>query len=438
VSQLPRSWATTSIAQVTSVPANIDWRTWDSSTFTYVDIGSIDGTLGRIVDPKELEPAQAPARARQVIRAGDTVFSTVRTYLRNIAYIDHNLDGQIASTGFCVLRPVGVHPRYLFHYVRSSHFILEITAQQRGVSYPAVTDAQVRSMAIPIPPLAEQSRIVAAIEEQLSRIDSGVASLQSAAGRVQPLMASTIFAAIDERWPRVRLGDVADVALGQQRAPQHHSGTHPRPYIRAANITWSGLQLDDVKLMNFTPNQFPKFELRQGDVLLTEASGSASEVGKPAIWDGSIPGCCFQKTVLRLRSERLTSEYLYFLFLGLARQGTLVRHSKGVGIFHLTKERLVELEVPAPPRPAQDAMVNTIKQQQSLVAAIADTIDKQLKRAATLRSSILAAALSGRLVPQDPDDESASVLLERIAGERAASSGHGSSNKRARPTKATA
>jgi type I restriction enzyme, S subunit len=125
----------------------------------------------------------------------------------------------------------------------------------------------------------------------------------------------------------------------------------------------------------------------------------------------------------------LTSEYLYFLFLGLARRGTLVRHSKGVGIFHLTKERLIELEVPAPPKTAQDAMVKTIKQQQSSVADIAETIDIQLKRAATLRSSILAAAFSGRLVPQDPDDEPASFLLERIANQRAASNGGNSGPK---------
>jgi len=79
------------------------------------------------------------------------------------------------------------------------------------------------------------------------------------------------------------LDEIADVRLGRQRSPKNHTGSRMRPYLRAANVTWSGLELSDVKEMNFTEAESETYELRPGDVLVAEASGSASEVGKPAI-----------------------------------------------------------------------------------------------------------------------------------------------------------
>ena len=91
-----------------------------------------------------------------------------------------------------------------------------------------------------------------------------------------------------------RVGDVADVQLGRQRSPQYHTGAQMRPYLRSANVTWSGISLDDVKEMNFDDTDFKKYRLEPGDLLLNEASGSSNEVGKPALWDGEISDCCFQ------------------------------------------------------------------------------------------------------------------------------------------------
>src|SRR5271166_7150191 len=111
-------------------------------------------------------------------------------------------------------------------------------------------------------------------------------------------------------WVTARLDQVAEVRLGRQRSPKNHSGDRMRPYLRAANVTWSGLDLSDVKEMNFTDDESAVYELRAGDVLLTEASGSASEVGKPALWRDEIEGCCFQNTLLRVRSRAPLPEYL--------------------------------------------------------------------------------------------------------------------------------
>lgn len=95
-----------------------------------------------------------------------------------------------------------------------------------------------------------------------------------------------------------------------------------RPYIRAANVTWDGLALADVKQMNFTATEVDTFRLRPGDVLLSEASGSASQVGKPAVWNGEIEDCCFQNTLLRVRTAHLEPKYLFWFFKWLALSGS--------------------------------------------------------------------------------------------------------------------
>lgn len=116
----------------------------------------------------------------------------------------------------------------------------------------------------------------------------------------------------------VPLGEVAEVRLGRQRAPKNHSGDSMRPYIRAANVTWAGLSLDDVKSMNFTDEELDVYRMMPGDVVLSEASGSPGEVGKPALWSGEIPDCAFQNTLIRIRSREHEPKFLLHYFRYLA------------------------------------------------------------------------------------------------------------------------
>lgn len=156
------------------------------------------------------------------------------------------------------------------------------------------------------------------------------------------------------RPPTVRLDAITEVRLGRQRSPKNHVGDQMRPYLRAANVGWSGLLLDDVKQMNFTDAEMRTYALAPNDLLLNEASGSAREVGKPALWNGEIENCAFQNTLLRVRpGDRVAPRYLLHYFKQQAATGALAAGSRGVGIFHLGREALAAWPVPLPPFPDQ-------------------------------------------------------------------------------------
>ena len=175
-------------------------------------------------------------------------------------------------------------------------------------------------------------------------------------------------------WELATVADVAAVQLGRQRSPQHHTGPNMRPYLRAANITWGGLDITDVKEMNFEPQEAAAFALQEGDILLNEASGSPNEVGKPAIWRGEIPGCCFQNTLLRVRSRGPAMQYLYWYFFYSALMGRFGEAGRGVNIRHLGKAGLAGFPIPVAPLPEQERIVAAIEEHLSHL----DAAERQL------------------------------------------------------------
>ena len=227
-------------------------------------------------------------------------------------------------------------------------------------------------------------------------------------------------------WERVPLSEIAEVRLGRQRSPKRAVGPNMRPYMRAANVTWKGISLHDVKEMDFTPEEFETYALRRGDLLLSEASGSASEVGKPAIWNDEVPDCCFQNTLIRVRAPEPLVPFLHLHLYKDARTGAFARAARGVGIHHLGAKTLAEWEVHLPPPDEQRRIVETVDSYFTRLDGVAATLERVRRRLKQYRASILKASVEGRLVPTEAelardegrDYEPASVLLERILAER--------------------
>ena len=116
-------------------------------------------------------------------------------------------------------------------------------------------------------------------------------------------------------WAVMELDALADVQLGRQRSPKHHQGPNMRPYLRAANVTWQGLDLSDVSQMNFTDTEMTTYRLVSGDILVNEASGSASEVGKAVVFRGEVADCGFQNHLIRLRPQGIDGSYLHHFLI---------------------------------------------------------------------------------------------------------------------------
>ena len=224
---------------------------------------------------------------------------------------------------------------------------------------------------------------------------------------------------LPEGWGWVRVGEIAEVQLGRQRSPDNRSNKFPTKYIRAGNFTDNGLNLDDVLDMEFEPQERARFLLKAGDVLLSEASGSAHQVGKPAVWRSEIEECCFQNTVILVRSLDELSEYLFWVFKTYYISGVFSKLSGGVGINHLSAGKLESMAIPLVAIAESKKVLELINEKLSLIENLDQTITTSLQQAEALRQSILKKAFSGQLVPQDPNDEPASELLARIRAERA-------------------
>lgn len=141
--------------------------------FSYIDVGSINKELGVIDTPNILTADNAPSRARKLIKKGTVIYSTVRPYLLNIAVINDDFSPEpIASTAFAIIHPLpGILASYIYRYLRSPIFISYVESVQTGVAYPAINDKQFFSGMIAIPPLAEQHRIVAKVDELMALCD---------------------------------------------------------------------------------------------------------------------------------------------------------------------------------------------------------------------------------------------------------------------------
>jgi type I restriction enzyme S subunit len=148
----PKGWPVVRIRDLVTPIERRDPAGQPDNTFVYIDIAGVDGQTGTIVETKELFGAEAPSRARQIVRVNDVIISTVRPYLRATALVPEHLDNQICSTGFCVLRArEGSGFGFLYALSRLQWFTDRLNSRARGASYPAVTDADILGLPVPLP-----------------------------------------------------------------------------------------------------------------------------------------------------------------------------------------------------------------------------------------------------------------------------------------------
>jgi type I restriction enzyme S subunit len=242
---LPPDWLLSPIRDVTVRTSQRDPRKQPDRVFRYVDVSSVDNKLFKVRGVTSLKGSEAPSRARKGIRANDVLFATVRPTLKRVALISAELDGEIASTGYCVLRPNPdkVEPAFLYSCVLTDSFIRVMGKLERGANYPAVRDSDVFAASIPIPPLPEQRKIAAVLGlvqramEQQERLIALTMELKRAllqrlftqGLRGEP-QKQTEIGLVPQSWEVVKLADVCSFLSGgtpSKLKPEFWSGTIP-------------------------------------------------------------------------------------------------------------------------------------------------------------------------------------------------------------------
>ncbi|MGH3770715.1 MAG: restriction endonuclease subunit S [Pseudonocardiaceae bacterium] len=365
--------------------------------------------------------------------------------------------GQIAN---CVhqnhlirVRPTpAINPQYLEYLWNSPLVTAQI--ERAGASTSGLHTLSVSKLGpvvVPVPPLAEQRRIVIALDSHLSHVDAGQKVLVATAKRVAlhrdrfiaaacsgdrvpttgPSAVPPAFVGVQDGelpplpgdWKWVRLAEIADVVGGITKDAKRQTEVElPEvPYLRVANVQRGRLDLDRISVIRAPIGKVRQLRLQAGDVLLNEG-GDRDKLGRGWIWEGQIAECIHQNHVFRarIRDNQLEPKLLAW-HVNTFGKGWCERNGKqSVNLASISLSKIRMLPVPVPPQNDQLALVALIDEHLVQLDYLVGALRQALRRSENLRCSLIAEVFAGRLLPQDPNDEPASVLLERIKAERAA------------------
>lgn len=424
---LPQGWASVAVRDVIEDYDTIDPQRMPDQRFAYVDIGAIDNSVQKITDPKDFLGKDAPSRARRVIRTGDVLFSTVRTYLKNVAQVPPELDGQLTSTGICVLRAnAATDPNYLFRWACSTDFINEISQAQDGTMYPAVRDEDVLAGPIPLPPLPEQRRIVRKLDTLSARSTTARTHLTAIEKLVERYRTAVLEAAFRAAWEAgcdtTIAGCLEHAETGLVRSKAEQTPDEGYPYIRMNHYDLAGRWNDrDLTYVAATPSELDRYELKAHD-LLFNTRNSAELVGKVAIWPAGKEGHLFNNNLLRMRfSPEVVPAFAFWQM----SSPPFRRYIEGfisatTSVAAIYQRSLMAAPFWLPDPDEQREIVRRIETAFAKIDRLAAEAEKALKLLGHLDQRILAKAFAGDLVPQDSNDEPAETLLARIREARAA------------------
>jgi len=318
----------------------------------------------------------------------------------------------------------------------------------------------VLSYSIPLAPLAEQKVIADKLDALLAQVDTLQSRLDALPAILKRFRQSVLSAAVSGKlteewrglqskkteWKTVLISEAGKVQLGRQRSPKFHAGNNMRPYLRVQNVYEDRLDLSDVMEMDFPGEDFERYLLHPGDILLNEGQ-SPEFLGRPAMYQGEIPGACFTNTLIRFQaSPNLMPKFALYVFRNYMHSGKF----RGEGtittnIAHLGAGRFGSMDFPLPTKSEQTEIVRRVES----LFAFADQIEARVQEATArvkhLTQSILAKAFRGELTEEwrkahselVSGENSAAALLERIRAARdrglsgAEASGNGKRGRKA-------
>ncbi|MGN5101322.1 restriction endonuclease subunit S [Aeromonas veronii] len=243
---MKKGWVTKTLGEILERTETTNPTNEPDSEFHYIDVSSVSNITFSVETTQTLKGKDAPSRARKLVRENDVLFATIRPTLKRIAIVPKELDQQVCSTGYFVLRAKPeIDHRFLFYSLFTANFMGQMESLQKGASYPAVTEGEVKAQSFSFPPLPEQQRIVAILNEAFEAIAAARANAEQNRQNSRALFESylqSVFSTTCDGWERVSLATLLERGWIKGHLDGNHGGDYPRkeefinvgvPYISA-------------------------------------------------------------------------------------------------------------------------------------------------------------------------------------------------------------
>ena len=320
-----------------------------------------------------------------VPKSGASVNLNHRAMLGRAAYVVSHLATIIPDSR-------RVDPSYLFHW----SMVYDPRKQAQVTSLPSLPLSLIKAALVPLPPLDEQRRIVGLLD-RAAEIRRRTDAARSRARAIIPALFLDPFgdpATNPKGWPIGKVGSNCDVQGGLQVTSRRSELPLEMPYLRVANVLRGALDLSEIKSIRLTESEWRRTKLTAGDILIVEGHGNPNEVGRAAIWDGSIDNCTHQNHLIRARPDRgrLLPEYLAHFLNSHSGRRTLIGNGKTTsGLNTISTGNVKAVGLPLPPLPLQKTFAEQAQRLESLARAL-DT--------ACAKAEAMAAALSAEMFGQ--------------------------------------
>jgi type I restriction enzyme S subunit len=282
-----------------------------------------------------------------------------------------------------------VDPSYLFYW----SMVYDPRKQAQVTSLPSLPLSLIKAALVPIPPLDEQRRIVGLLD-RAAEIRRRADAARAKARAIIPALFLDTFgdpATNPKGWPTAELGRHADVQGGVQVSAKRAALPVELPYLRVANVMRGRLDLTEIKMIRVTASEALRTNLVPGDVLVVEGHGNPNEIGRAAVWDGSITTCTHQNHLIRVRPGlgSLTPEYVETFLNSDVGRRILIHNGKTTsGLNTISTRNVKEVRIPLPPTGLQSVFAEQIQR----IEALARHLD-----AAAAKAEAMAAGLSAEV-----------------------------------------
>lgn len=360
-----------------------------------------------------LSVAEAKKLGAKVFPEGTTLFAKIgeavglnRRALSTLPILaDNNVMGLIPNKN-------SVAAKFLYYFMQT----IDLYEYSQATTVPSVRKGDVEQIAFPLPPVLEQERIVAKIEELFTQLEAGTATLKRVQAGLKRYKASVLKAACEGRllngegrmgndgelpdgWRWTTVGEIGEISGGLTKNSKRDVLPKKLPYLRVANVYANELRLDDVSEIGIEENEIQRTLLKDGDLLVVEGNGSADQIGRVALWNGNISPCLHQNHIIKVRFEpKEVAEYvLYWLLSDGGREQITRVASSTSGLYTLSLSKVANLKVPLPPLAEQRRIVAEVERRLSVAQEVESVVAASVARASRLRQSVLKSAFEGRL-----------------------------------------